>query len=55
VTLQDAPNRKIIRHAPFVFRILRFRSEGAVMDWKLDAVGPPGAPPEKRAGKGGSA
>ncbi len=54
---QDAHSktRKVIRHTPFIFRIMRFRSQGAALDWKLDAVGPPGAPPQKKGGRGDTA
>jgi hypothetical protein len=59
VTFEDqdahSKTRKVMRHAPFVFRIMRFRSQGAALDWKLDAVGPPAAPPRKRGGSGGAA
>ena len=59
VTFEDqdahSKTRKMTRHAPFVFRIMRFRSQGAALDWKLDAVGPPAAPPRKRGGSGGAA
>jgi hypothetical protein len=41
-------SRKIVKHSPFVFRILRFCSEGAALDWKLHAHGPPGAPPQQK-------
>ena len=34
---------KVVRHDASVFRILRFCSQGAVQDWKVDAVGPPRA------------
>jgi hypothetical protein len=37
---EHSKTRKIIRHDPAVLRILRFRSEGPVLDWKLDHVGP---------------
>ncbi len=54
ITFEDdrahSKTRSIVRHSPFVFRVLRFRSEGAAFDWKLDAVGPPAAPKEKKKG-----
>ena len=42
---EEAPSRtnKLVRHDASVFRILRFCSQGAVQDWKVDAVGPPRA------------
>lgn len=42
---EEAPSRanKLVRHDASVFRILRFCSDGAAQDWKVDAVGPPAA------------